>query len=291
MHKIEEVIGLTSFPQGLSKYEYYLPATLKQYQGRLIKTLGDFITKERIEKFNKVGSLRSRRVLTLFENTHHAHNISAVLRSIESQGFMEGIFLYSNPEMKFRAAESVDRGASQWLILKKSSHFQQCIRFLKTSGYKIAVVSLPEFSKSAQHFESNIPSFFNDELGTERFQRLVEESPVAVIFGTELYGVSKEWFTYADFYLSVRMFGFTESLNVSVCAGIVLQSLRRALVESHPGKYYLSDFEKELTIEHWIAKTCPKAGEIVRERYGNLQEWYEFIKKPDFFIPFESIHS
>ena len=56
--------------------------------------------------------------------------------------------------------------------------------------------------------------------------------PSALFFGTEKLGLSDEVMQQADGFLKIPMVGFTESLNISVSAAIIIQSLTNRLRHS-----------------------------------------------------------
>lgn len=263
--------------------EYDLPDEFVNDCGKLVVELMQFLSNERFEKMQRVVKERSRRVLTVFENTHHAHNISAVLRSVDTFGFLDLFFVYSNPHMRFRAADSIDRGASQWLFPRRFDSIQECAEILKANNYKIAVVSLPDFSRTSQNYVNQLPSFSCGDFHKDNFHNFVQENKIALIFGSELFGVSKEWNEFADMYVHVDMFGFTESLNVSVCAGIILHSLRQCYVERNKN-IFLTELEEKLILEHWVAKDYTNARQYISLRCPSLLNWFEFVKKMKFFI-------
>jgi tRNA (guanosine-2'-O-)-methyltransferase len=53
--------------------------------------------------------------------------------------------------------------------------------------------------------------------------------PSALFFGTERDGLSEEILQRADGFLKILMVGFTESLNISVSAAIIIQNLTNRL--------------------------------------------------------------
>ncbi|WP_186645718.1 TrmH family RNA methyltransferase [Fluviispira vulneris] len=272
-----------------SSTQYFIPEHLKNDFGKIDAALRGFITEPRLAKMEKVAGKRSRKVLTVFENTHHAHNISAILRTIDAFGFLDLFFLYSNQEMRFRTADTIDRGASQWLMPKRLVSIEKCAHILQQNGYKIVLVSLPDFSRTAKHYSEKIPSFSSNQFASTAFKDFIGDKKIALIFGSELHGVSPEWQDYADAYISVEMYGFMESLNVSVCAGIILQSLRE-FFEKSSDNHLLSDLEKKLVIEHWIAKTCSNAYEYIANRKPELLPWFEFVRTGNFFQPTISLN-
>jgi tRNA (guanosine-2'-O-)-methyltransferase len=56
--------------------------------------------------------------------------------------------------------------------------------------------------------------------------------PSALFFGTERDGLSEEILQKADGFLKIPMVGFTESLNISVSAAIIIQNLTNRLRNS-----------------------------------------------------------
>ncbi|BBH52339.1 TrmH family RNA methyltransferase [Fluviispira sanaruensis] len=272
-----------------SSTQYFIPEHLKNDFGKIDAALRGFMTEPRLAKMEKVAGKRSRKVLTVFENTHHAHNISAILRTIDAFGFLDLFFLYSNQEMRFRTADTIDRGASQWLMPKRLVSIEKCSHILKQNGYKIILVSLPDFSRTAQHYSEKIPSFSSNQFDSTAFKEFMGDKKIALIFGSELHGVSPEWQNHADAYISVEMYGFMESLNVSVCAGIILQALRE-FFEKSSENHLLSDLERKLVIEHWIAKTCSNAYEYITNRKPELLPWFEYVRSGNFFQPMISLN-
>jgi tRNA (guanosine-2'-O-)-methyltransferase len=87
----------------------------------------------------------------------------------------------------------------------------------------------------------------------------------AFFFGTEKDGLSNTVLNAADGFLKIPMYGFTESLNISVSAAIILQSVVAQLKQSSID-WELSETEKlEIEME-WTKKTIKSAEEII-ERY------------------------
>lgn len=88
-------------------------------------------------------------------------------------------------------------------------------------------------------------------------------SPLAIVMGTELSGVSDEMISNSDEKVHILMYGFTESLNVSVASAILMQSLisriRRESIE-----WKLSEEEQlEIKIE-WAKRSIYWSDHIVQ---------------------------
>lgn len=271
-----------NFSQKKISLDYFIPENFKTDCGKLIRELSPFISKERISKMNSIASQKSRHVLTIFENTQHAHNISAVLRNIDAFGFLDLFFVYSNEGVRFRASEAIDRGASQWLLPKRFTSIEECAHLLKENSYQIALVTLPDFSRTSGHYQKEIPSFSSKQFYASEFQNFIGQNKIALVFGSELMGISPQWQKYADLYVSVDMHGFCESLNVSVCAGIILNSLRESF-EQHNKLSLLSEMERNLILEHWICRDYSNAYKYVANRKTELLPWFEFVCHGKFF--------
>lgn len=264
--------------------DYFVPKKFEHDVGKLISEISPFITKERFQKMQNVANQKSRHVLTIFENTQHAHNISAILRNVDAFGFLDLFFVYSNEGVRFRANETIDRGSSQWLLPKRFTTIDGCANILKENGYRIALVTLPDFSRTSHDYQKMLPSFSSNQFRSSEFENFVEKDRIALVFGSELMGVSQQWQSYADLYVSVDMYGFCESLNVSVCAGILLNSLRESF-ERSGDLLRLNDFERNLILEHWICRDYSHAYKYIETRKPDLLPWFEFVRSGGFFSP------
>ncbi len=264
-------------------YSFFIPENFKNQIGELTEFLKSMCTQNRYEKFLNVLSNRSKNVITVFENTHHAHNISAIIRSVDSFGFMNILFLYSLENMKFRASDSIDRGSSQWLFIQHKNKISETADYLKNSGYKIACVTLPDFSRTSQNYLHHIPAFSTNELNSKKFTECLKESKIALIFGSELIGISEEWKNYVDLYIYVDMYGFSESLNVSVCAALILQSLRNFFEKNNCLLKY-TEIEKKIIMDYWMSRDYLHSETLIQNKKKELFDYYLFVKKGLFFL-------
>jgi tRNA G18 (ribose-2'-O)-methylase SpoU len=80
---------------------------------------------------------------------------------------------------------------------------------LKNSGYRIVGVEQVENSTKLSSFKPN--------------------HPTALIFGHEVDGISKEVINSCDEFLEIVQYGTKHSLNISVCAGIVIYKASQSL--------------------------------------------------------------
>ena len=93
----------------------------------------------------------------------------------------------------------------------------------------------------------------------------------AFVLGAEADGVSETVKSQADGFLKIPMVGFTESLNISVAAAIILQEVTTALRNSKIDWQLLKE-EKESLYFDWVKKTIKNVDKIEALYYRNLKE-------------------
>ena len=190
----------------------------------LLAYLEDFLTEERKQRFKTVLSKRTNFLTVAIEDVYQLHNTSAVIRSCDAFG-IQTVHVVEDRFGK-RLDKNIAMGAEQWVDVERYQTTTACIDRLKADGYKIFATT--------PHDESNIlPDF---KLRTK----------TALFFGTEKEGLSPEVLKCADAFLTIPMAGFSESLNISVAASIILQDLTQRL--------RTSDLEWKLSEEEIVAK-------------------------------------
>jgi tRNA (guanosine-2'-O-)-methyltransferase len=100
-------------------------------------------------------------------------------------------------------------GAQKWVDVNRFDSISGCISSMKSKGYQIIATTPHENDCDLDDFDISKPS--------------------ALFFGTERDGLSEEVLQNADGFLKIPMAGFTESLNISVSAAIIIQNLMSRL--------------------------------------------------------------
>lgn len=95
----------------------------------------------------------------------------------------------------------------------------------------------------------------------------VEKGKMMFLFGTEKEGLTEEIKSYADEFVKIPMYGFTESFNVSVSVAITMNLILNKLRNSEI-PFLLSVQEKEKLMVEWLVKSIPM-GEKILERFIN----------------------
>ena len=205
--------------------------------------LKQFLTDERLSKIEHFSLESSDFVLPVMEDVYQFRNAAAIVRSVEACGFHHVVAL--EEENVFNPNLKVTKGAETWVQVEKMPNNLDSLKEIKSRGYRILAVS-PE--KNA----TMLPDYEVKE-------------PIALVFGTELEGVSDEILGFADETLAIPMFGFTKSFNVSVAAAICMYEMKQKLMKSGI-EYQLSD-EKLLELKIRWAKNSIKSSEQILERF------------------------
>ena len=205
--------------------------------------LQQFLTNERLSKIEHFSKESSDFVLPVMEDVYQFRNAAAIVRSVEACGFHHVVAL--EEENVFNPNLKVTKGAETWVQVEKMPNNLDSLKEIKSRGYRILAVSPEKNAIMLPDYE-------------------VKE-PIALVFGTELEGVSDEILDFADETLAIPMFGFTKSFNVSVAAAICMYELKQKLMKSGI-EYQLSD-EKLLELKIRWAKNSIKSSEQILERF------------------------
>ena len=191
--------------------------------------------------FDRLAPLRTRHIAVVLEDIYQSHNASAVLRSCDCFGVQDvHVVEVHNP---FNPAGDVAVGSSKWVDYYKHATFQDTYRHLHEQGYRI-VATLPHE---------------NDQMISD----LDITQPTALVFGTELTGLTQEAIAGADAYVKIPMYGFTESFNISVCAALSLFSLTERMRSSNLPWQLDDDARLDLKL-HWTMQAIKDGEQVMR---------------------------
>lgn len=203
-----------------------------------------FLTDERLEKIEHFAPESSDFVLPVLEDVYQFRNAAAIVRSVESCGFHKVVALQE--ENNFEPNLRVTKGADTWVEVEKLPRNIASLQKIKERGYKIVAVSLENNAKMLPEYEIT--------------------EPIALVFGTEMEGVTQEILDFADETLAIPMYGFTRSFNVSVAASICMYELKQKLMKSSID--YKLDEEKLLKMKIRWAVNSIKSGEQILDKYN-----------------------
>jgi tRNA (guanosine-2'-O-)-methyltransferase len=163
-------------------------------------SLEPFLLESRIERLKQAVGHRTRSVTLVLDGTHDPHNLSAVVRSCEGFGILDLSVIESHA--RFRIKSQITQGAEKWLDLHRYRDPGACAESLVSAGFDLWV---------ADPGTDGIP-----------VEQLPWEKKIALVFGNEHEGVSAQMGLAAFGRFRIPMHGFSQSLNVSVAAGITL---------------------------------------------------------------------
>ena len=209
----------------------------------LLEYLQTFLTDRRRELFEEVLSKRTRHFTVVTEDVFQLHNTSAVMRSCDVFGIQD--LHVVEESLGKRIDKEIAMGSQKWVNLERYNSVNSCIELLRNKGYQI-IATTPH----------NDATLLHDYDVTKKS---------AFFFGTEKSGLSDTVMREADGFLKIPMYGFTESLNISVSAAIILQGVVAKLKQTDLN-WQLSDEEKQEIRLDWTKKTIRNAEEII-ERY------------------------
>lgn len=256
---------------------------------RLYAALAQFLSPHKRELFERNVAFRTRHLTVVLEDIYQSHNASACLRSCDCFGIQDVHIV--EQRYAFRPNRDIALGATKWLTLHRyrgrasdapdlthagsaapafsicqepdaprpadpratragdglprpADATRQCFQQLRKAGYRI-VVTAPRA----------------DAVPLEEYDI---RSKTALVFGTELEGATEFALQAADQRLTIPMFGFTESFNISVAVAICLHHL--------VWKLHHSDVSWRLSPEEQVAVRLQWAYSVLRKRWRPLVE-------------------
>jgi len=234
-----------------------LPFFLNPMKEKLIGHLSKFVTDRRVQLFDTLLNYRTRYITVVLEDLYQPHNASAVLRSCECFGIQD-IHIIENLN-EYRISPDVALGSHKWLNLyrynKETENTRPAIELLKIKGYRIVATTPHKNDCTLDEFD-------------------LDKGKVALLFGSELKGLSPLAMQLADEFVKIPMVGFTESLNISVTAAIFIHHLTGKLHNSPHIQWQLPDEEKQQIKLAWLKNTIRKS-ELIENAFLNDQNLNE----------------
>jgi tRNA (guanosine-2'-O-)-methyltransferase len=212
----------------------------------LIDYLTPFVTARRRQQIARVVAERTRYLTVVLENLSKGHNASAVTRSCDSFGVQDMHII--DTLQQYQLKRTAASGSQRWV----QHHFYdeldgdntgRCLRELREKGYRIVATTL--------------------RAGATPLHELSLDAPLALCFGTELYGLSDVLHTEADEWVTIPLRGFARSLNISVAAAICLSELTTRL-RHEKVSWQLSTAEQSTLTLQWMVTTLDHGETLVR---------------------------
>lgn len=149
-------------------------------------------------------------LVVVLDNIRSALNVGSVFRTGDAFAIEKIIICGISATPPNREITKTAIGATESVAWVYIEDIKKAVSQLKSEGYKIVGVEQTDQSVMLQQFQN-------------------DGSKLAVIFGNEVDGISDNVLDDLDLCLEIPQYGTKHSLNVSVCAGIVLWELAKGM--------------------------------------------------------------
>ena len=181
----------------------YLFSLILPQNERTMRKLGmDELNRLSKDDFEQADKLP---IIIILDNIRSLSNVGAFFRSADAFRICELILCGITACPPHREIHKTALGADETVKWRYFDTTEAACRQLKTEGYRIFAI---------EQVEDSVP-----------LQNFVFESQTAYILGNEVEGVSEQALPYCDGAIELPQAGTKHSINVSVCAGIVMWKL------------------------------------------------------------------
>lgn len=162
----------------------------------------------RIKRIDDVLRRKQPDLTVVMEDVDDPHNIMAILRTCDAVGIYE-VHVVDSQKKKWdsRLGKNSSSGAKKWIVQHRYTSIADCYEKLRKEGKTILTTHMAEDSKDLYELDL--------------------AQPVALVFGNEHDGVSKEAVQAADGNFIIPQMGMIKSLNVSVACAVTLYEAYR----------------------------------------------------------------
>lgn len=202
-----------------------------------------FVSDGRMARIDEVLGNRTRNLVLLVEGIWDPHNIAACMRTAEGLGLQE---LHVIGDRKtWSPHPKIVKGGAKWMDVFMHASPAEGAAALRKRGFRIYSGALSPTAVPIQSLDFT--------------------GPVALVFGNEHLGLTREMMDLSDETFYIPMNGFTQSFNISVAAGIGLFYAveRRVALLGKNGD--LSDEDRRGLRERWIELSIPRVELLKKE--------------------------
>ncbi len=165
---------------------------------------------DRAKRIELIKSWRFKDVAVVLEDIHDPHNAAASFRSLDAFG-VENVHLVFEQEEPFnpkKIGKESSSSANKWLNFTIWHSTDECLTFLRKQGYYLLATALSDQAELLPQVD-------------------LQQEKIAFLFGNEHRGLSSRALELADKQIIIPIYGFVQSLNLSVSVGIVMYELSR----------------------------------------------------------------
>jgi len=211
------------------------------------------MTDERRDQMAHVLAQRTKYLTVVLEDIFQPQNASAVLRTCDCFGIQDVHIIENRNE--FNVDPEVVMGSSKWISIhrynQQQNNTREAMQKLKKQGYRIVATSPHKDDVNLENLDLNA-------------------GKLALVFGTELTGISDIVREEADEFMKIPMYGFTESFNISVSAAISMHHLKHRLQQSSIN-WQLSEADRQRVYLQWLKQSVKKSDLLVDRFFKDIQ--------------------
>lgn len=152
-------------------------------------------------------------VVVLLDNVRSMHNVGSVFRTSDAFSIDKIYLCGITPQPPHREIQKTALGATESVDWEHKESIEELISVLKKEGYIIVGVEQVRDSVYLQEY------------------KVETRKKYALILGNEVEGISENILEMIDLFIEIPQSGTKHSLNVSVCAGIILWEWYRAQIK------------------------------------------------------------
>ncbi len=223
-------------------------------EDKLLAFLEPYISNHKKELIEEKLGYRTNHLTLILEDIYNPHNANAVVRSCECFGIQRLNVIEERNE--YQLSPNVLQGSLKWIDLQRynespGKNMEICYEELRANGYRIVATS--------------------PKAGSTPISKLDVTRPIALVFGTELEGLTEFAISESDECVHIPMVGFTESFNISVVAALCMYELMGKLRKSEI-KWGLSNNEiKRLRLD-WYRNSVQRI-EVLESEFDKLNKY------------------
>lgn len=190
------------------------------------------MTPRRKQKILQVLDKRQPDITIVMEDVRDPHNIAAVMRSCDAIGVTELYIIKTKLPTRKRWGNKSSSSANKWLTIHTFKEVESC------------------FSAVRKKYDRILTTHLSQE--AEDLYKIDFTKSIALVFGNEKDGVSREAVDLADGNLIIPQMGMISSLNISVaCAVTLYEAYRQKKAAGHYKERRLPDTTYEEMKKGW----------------------------------------
>ena len=229
----------------------------------IIGALSPLMNENRIKRLKDVLAQRLTSVVLGIEDLHHEHNGFACLRTAEGLGVHHVMAAeVRNPyplgvekgagtkraqrKSQGKVLENISKSAHRWIELDRYTSGINLVKSAQSKGYRV---------------------FGAGPRGSLTLNEIPIDQPLMILFGNEGDGLQEETMESCDGVFRIPMYGFTESFNISVSVGMVLEQVChrvRTRLNQEGKKGELSPYDQERLLAEWCIREFKQAPAVLK---------------------------